>query len=280
MTLDLVSRARAFGGEQRVYRHASTATGTAMEFAAFLPAEALRGEACPTLVYLSGLTCTWENATAKAGYQRLAAENAMIVIAPDTSPRGEGVANDDAYDLGQGAGFYVDATQSPWAPHFRMESYVADELMGLVTDQLPVWDSAIGITGHSMGGHGALTLAMKYPDLFRSVSAFAPIVNPVNCPWGEKTLGAYLGTDRKAWQAHDACHLVRDTGWERDILIDQGSADGFLKEQLKPWAFDAACREADVELTLRMQGGYDHSYYFVSTFMPDHMAWHAERLTG
>jgi S-formylglutathione hydrolase len=280
MTLDLVSRARAFGGEQRVYRHGSAATGTDMEFAAFLPAEALRGEACPTLVYLSGLTCTWENATAKAGYQRLAAENAMIVIAPDTSPRGADVANDDAYDLGQGAGFYVDATQEPWAPHFRMESYVADELMGLVTDQLPVWDSAIGITGHSMGGHGALTLAMKYPDLFRSVSAFAPIVNPVNCPWGEKTLGAYLGADRKAWQAHDACHLVRDKGWARDILIDQGSADGFLEDQLKPWAFDAACRAAGVDLTLRMQGGYDHSYYFVSTFLPDHMAWHAERLTG
>jgi S-formylglutathione hydrolase len=280
MTLDLVSSARAFGGEQRVYRHASTATGTDMEFAAFLPAEALRGEACPTLVYLSGLTCTWENTTAKAGYQRLAAENAMIVIAPDTSPRGDGVADDAAYDLGQGAGFYVDATQTPWAPHFRMESYVADELMGLVTDQLPVWDSAIGITGHSMGGHGALTLAMKYPDLFRSVSAFAPIVNPIACPWGQKTLGAYLGEDRKIWEAHDACHLVRDTGWARDILIDQGSADGFLEEQLKPWAFDAACRAAGVELTLRMQGGYDHSYYFVSTFLPDHMAWHAERLTG
>lgn len=280
MTLDLVSSARAFGGEQRVYRHASTATGTDMEFAAFLPAEALRGEVCPTLVYLSGLTCTWENATSKAGYQRLAAENAMIVIAPDTSPRGEGVANDEAYDLGQGAGFYVDATQPPWAPHFRMESYVADELMGLVSAELPVWDSAIGITGHSMGGHGALTLAMKYPDLFRSVSAFAPIVNPTACPWGEKTLGAYLGGDRKTWEAHDACHLARTKGWARDILIDQGSADGFLEEQLKPWAFDAACREAGVELTLRLQGGYDHSYYFVSTFLPDHMAWHAERLTG
>ena len=162
----------------------------------------------------------------------------------------------------------------------EMVRRVADELMGLVSAELPVWDSAIGITGHSMGGHGALTLAMKYPDLFRSVSAFAPIVNPTACPWGEKTLGAYLGGNRKTWEAHDACHLVRTKGWARDILIDQGSADGFLEEQLKPWAFDAACREAGVELTLRLQGGYDHSYYFVSTFLPDHMAWHAERLTG
>lgn len=280
MTLDLISSARAFGGEQRVYRHASAATGTDMEFAAFLPAEALRGEACPTLFYLSGLTCTWENATTKAGYQRLAAEYGLILIAPDTSPRGEGVANDAAYDLGQGAGFYIDATEAPWAPHFAMESYVAHELFDLVSAELPVWEGAVGVTGHSMGGHGALTLAMKHPDRFRSVSAFAPIVNPLDCPWGEKAFTAYLGADRAAWAAHDACHLVEHAGWSGDILIDQGTADGFLEEQLKPWAFERACRKAGVDLTLRMQGGYDHSYYFISTFLADHVAWHAARLTG
>ena len=280
MTLDLVSSTRAFGGEQRVYRHASTATGTDMEFAAFLPAEALRGEACPTLVWLSGLTCTWENATTKAGYQRLAAEFGMIVLAPDTSPRGADVANDEAYDLGQGAGFYIDASQAPWAPHFRMESYVAGELLELAAAELPVWEEAVGIAGHSMGGHGALTLAMKHPDLFRSVSAFAPIVNPAACPWGEKAFTAYLGGDRAAWADHDACHLATSRGWERDILIDQGGADGFLEEQLRPWTFDAACRSAGIDLTLRMQGGYDHSYYFIASFLADHFAWHAERLTG
>ncbi|WP_349357631.1 S-formylglutathione hydrolase [Stappia sp.] len=280
MTLELVSSARAFGGAQRVYRHASAATGTDMEFAAFLPAEALRGEACPTLVYLSGLTCTWENATTKAGYQRLAAEFGMIVLAPDTSPRGDGIANDAAYDLGQGAGFYVDATQAPWAPHFAMESYITRDLIDAAQAELPIWAEAIGVSGHSMGGHGALTLAMKHPELFRSVSAFAPIVNPTNCPWGEKAFGAYLGTDRAAWTAHDATHLVATKGWAGDILIDQGAADGFLEEQLKPWVFEAAARKAGVDVTLRLQGGYDHSYYFVSTFLPDHMAWHAERLTG
>ncbi|WP_417769880.1 S-formylglutathione hydrolase [Stappia sp.] len=280
MTLDLVSSARSFGGEQRVYRHASSATSTDMEFAAFLPAEALRGEACPTLVWLSGLTCTWENATTKAGYQRLAAEFGMIVLAPDTSPRGAEAANDEAYDLGQGAGFYIDASEAPWAPHFRMESYVADELMRVAAAELPVWEEAVGIAGHSMGGHGALTLAMKHPGLFRSVSAFAPIVNPAACPWGEKAFTAYLGSDRKAWTEHDACHLAASLGWERDILIDQGGADGFLEEQLRPWVFDTACRRAGIDLTLRMQGGYDHSYHFIASFLADHFAWHAERLTG
>jgi S-formylglutathione hydrolase len=280
MTLEAISTSRAFGGEQRVYRHASSATGTDMEFAAFLPAEALRGEACPTLVWLSGLTCTWENATTKAGYQRLAADYGMIVLAPDTSPRGSEVANDEAYDLGQGAGFYVDASETPWAPHFRMESYVADELLRVAAAELPVWEEAVGVSGHSMGGHGALTLAMKHPQLFRSLSAFAPIVNPSDCPWGKKAFGAYLGTDREKWTAHDACHLVGSTGWGGDILIDQGTADGFLEEQLKPWNFERACRVAGVELTLRMQGGYDHSYNFIATFLADHFAWHAQRLTG
>lgn len=280
MTLDLVSTARSFGGEQRVYRHASSATNTDMEFAAFLPAEALRGEACPTLVWLSGLTCTWENATTKAGYQKLAAEFGMIVLAPDTSPRGAEVANDEAYDLGQGAGFYVDASEAPWAPHFSMESYVADELMRVAAAELPVWEEAVGIAGHSMGGHGALTLAMKHPDLFRSVSALAPIVNPAACPWGEKAFTAYLGADRATWADHDACHLAGTRGWQRDILIDQGGADGFLEEQLRPWVFDNACRGAGIDLTLRIQGGYDHSYYFIASFLADHFAWHAGRLTG
>lgn len=280
MTLTLVSASRAFGGEQRLYRHASSATGTDMEYAAFLPREALRGEACPTLFWLSGLTCTWQNATDKAGYQRLAAQYGMIVIAPDTSPRGEGVANDAAYDLGQGAGFYVDATQAPWTPHFRMETYVAEELYELVAGELPVWEGAVGIMGHSMGGHGALTLALRHPDRFRSLSAFAPIVNPLDCPWGEKALGAYLGSDRTLWAEHDACALVKTRGWDGDILVDQGTADGFLEEQLKPWALEAACREAGVELTLRLQGGYDHSYSFIASFLEDHFAWHAERLAG
>lgn len=280
MTLTLVSASRSFGGEQRVYRHASAATGTDMEFAVFLPREALRGELCPTLFYLCGLTCTWENATNKAGYQRLAAEQAMIVVAPDTSPRGAGVADDAAYDLGQGAGFYLDASQAPWAPHFAMESYVAGELHDLVCRELPVWEGAVGITGHSMGGHGALTLALRHPDRFRSLSAFAPIANPMECPWGQKAFAAYLGADREAWRAHDACALMEDRGWTRDILVDQGTADGFLDEQLRPLALDAACRAAGVELTLRLQGGYDHSYHFVASFLEDHIAWHAARLTG
>jgi S-formylglutathione hydrolase len=280
MTLDTLSTARAFGGEQRVYRHASTATGTDMEFAVFLPAEALRGEACPTLFYLSGLTCTWENATSKAGYQRLAALHGMIVVAPDTSPRGDTVADDEAYDLGKGAGFYVDATQAPWAPNFNMETYVTEELFDLVTAEFPVWEGAVGITGHSMGGHGALTLAMRHPDRFRSVSAFAPIANPAACPWGEKAFSAYLGENREDWREHDACELLRTRGWSGDILVDQGGSDGFLAEQLHPYALDEACRQAGVELTLRIQGGYDHSYNFIATFLEDHFAWHSERLTG
>ena len=280
MTLQQISTAEAFGGEQRVYRHRSSSTGTDMDVAVFLPEEALRGELCPTLFYLSGLTCTWENVTVKGGAQRPAADHGMIFIAPDTSPRGEGVANDEGYDLGQGAGFYVNATEEPWAPHFRMEDYVARELPKLLAESLPVDADAIGVTGHSMGGHGALTLAMRHPDIFRSLSAFAPITNPLDCPWGHKALGAYLGEDRAAWAEHDACELARSRGFRGDILIDQGQADGFLEEQLKPWAFDAACREAEIDLTLRLQGGYDHSYYFISTFMEDHVAWHAERLFG
>ncbi len=280
MSLELVSSSRCFDGEQRVYRHQSKATGTPMEFAVFLPRIALAGDAVPGLLYLSGLTCTWENVTVKAGAQQWCAEHEIAFLAPDTSPRGEGVADDEAYDLGQGAGFYVNATEAPWAPHFRMYDYVADELLGVVGANLPIEMERLGITGHSMGGHGALTVGMRNPDKFRSLSAFAPIVSPMNCPWGEKALTAYLGTDRTAWEAHDACALVRSQGWDRPILIDQGGADGFLEEQLKPWLFEEACRETGVELTLRMQGGYDHSYYFMASFMADHVDWHAEALTG
>ncbi len=278
MTLELVSNTRVFGGDQRVYRHHSEVTKTQMQFSIFLPAKALRGEFCPALVYLSGLTCTWENVTTKGGAQGACADYGMIFIAPDTSPRGEGVADDEAYDLGQGAGFYLNASKRPWAEHFQMEDYICRELPKILVDHFPVELSSLGVTGHSMGGHGALTLALRHPELFQSLSAFAPIANPVNCPWGEKAFSAYLGSDQAVWAEHDACALVRERGWTRDILIDQGAQDGFLEEQLRPWSFETACREAKVDLTLRMNGGYDHSYYFVSTFMGEHVAWHAERL--
>ncbi|MCV6576827.1 MAG: S-formylglutathione hydrolase [Cohaesibacter sp.] len=276
--MELISSVKSFGGEQRVYRHRSKVTKTDMDFAVFLPREALDGYACSSLIYLSGLTCTWENVMTKGCPQQHAAQHGMIFVAPDTSPRGEAVANDEAYDMGQGAGFYLNATQKPWAEHFRMEDYIAEELPDLLVDSLPIDEDAIGVSGHSMGGHGALTLAMKNPDLFQSVSAFAPIVNPIDCPWGQKAFAAYLGDDVAAYKAYDACALVEAEGWEKDILIDQGVADGFLEEQLKPWAFEAACRKAGVDLTLRMQGGYDHSYYFISSFLADHVAWHAARL--
>ncbi|MEP3280347.1 MAG: S-formylglutathione hydrolase [Stappiaceae bacterium] len=278
MSLDLISSNRCFNGEQRVYRHQSRSTGTDMEFGIFLPQEALGGEVCPALFYLSGLTCTWENVTSKAGAQRYCANSGIIFIAPDTSPRGEGVADDPAYDLGMGAGFYLDATEAPWSPHYKMETYISDELPEAVVDHFPIDEDAIGITGHSMGGHGALTLAFKHPELFRSVSAFAPIANPLDCPWGQKALSAYLGADHEAWLDFDACALAKIRGWERDILVDQGQADDFLSEQLKPWEFDSACREAGIDLTLRMHAGYDHSYYFISSFMEDHVNWHADRL--
>ena len=276
--MELVSSTKAFGGEQRVYRHKSRATGTDMEFAVFLPREALEGFVCPSLFYLSGLTCNWENVTTKGSPQMHAAKHGMIFVAPDTSPRGDKVANDESYSLGQGAGFYINATQDPWAAHYQMEDYLCKELPTLLVDALPLDEDALGITGHSMGGHGALSLAMKHPDLFHSVSAFAPIVNPLNCPWGRKAFELYLGEDESLWAAHDSCSLVLSKGWDGAILIDQGTADKFLEEELKPWSFEAACRKAGVDLTLRMQGGYDHSYYFVSSFLGDHMAWHADRL--
>ncbi|SFS77114.1 S-formylglutathione hydrolase [Brevundimonas viscosa] len=267
------------GGTLRYLKHDSAVTGTPMTLSVFTPP----GDGpFPVLIWLSGLTCTEDNFTTKAGAYRAAAAHRVIVVAPDTSPRGEGVGDDPAYDLGQGAGFYVDATQAPWAPHFRMESYVVDELVGLIDRAFPT-SGARSISGHSMGGHGALTLALKHPALFRSVSAFAPIASPTRCPWGEKAFTAYLGGDRREWDKHDAARLIEAgaaAGRYDDILVDQGDADAFLSEQLKPELLTAAAETAGQKLTLRMQPGYDHSYFFMASFIGDHVAFHAERLKG
>ncbi|MBA3517416.1 MAG: S-formylglutathione hydrolase [Rhizobiales bacterium] len=275
--METVAEYAAHGGVQQVFSHASEATGTAMTFAVFLPPQARAGR-CPVLWYLSGLTCTHANVMEKGEYRRDAAERGVIVVCPDTSPRGKDVADDPAYDLGQGAGFYVDAVREPWSRHFRMESYIARELPGLVNQQFPADMRRQGIFGHSMGGHGALTLALKKADHYRSCSAFAPIVAPARVPWGEKAFGAYLGDDRAAWRQHDAVALIEDGARLPELLVDQGEADSFLQQQLRPELLSEACEAADIKLTLRMQAGYDHSYYFVSTFMPDHINWHADRL--
>jgi S-formylglutathione hydrolase len=267
------------GGTLRYLRHDSVTTGTPMTLSVFVPA----GEGpFPVLIWLSGLTCTEDNFTTKAGAYAAAAAHGVIIVAPDTSPRGEGVADDPAYDLGQGAGFYVDATEAPWAPHFRMETYVVEELVGLIDAEFPT-TRVRSVSGHSMGGHGALTLALRHPHLFRSVSAFAPISSPTRCPWGEKAFNAYLGPDREAWEAHDAARLIETgigEGCYDDILIDQGDADPFLVEQLKPELLVAAGQAAGQTITLRMQPGYDHSYFFMASFIADHVAFHARRLKG
>ncbi|MEQ8268272.1 MAG: S-formylglutathione hydrolase [Parvibaculum sp.] len=279
MTVETLESHRCFGGTLSVCRHASAATGTPMRFSIFVP----EGKGpFPAVTFLAGLTCTEENFTVKAGAYRYASELGLAIVAPDTSPRGNGVADDEAYDLGQGAGFYIDATEKPWAPHFNMESYVARDLPAAVRDNFPVDGTRQGISGHSMGGHGALTLALKYPDHFRSVSAFAPIVSPSRCPWGEKAFAAYLGRDRSAWAAHDASALIASgaaVGHFDDILIDQGLADNFLETQLKPELFEDACKLAGQKLTLRRQPGYDHSYFFIQSFIPDHLAFHARHLS-
>lgn len=267
---------RVHGGTLSYCRHDSAATGTPMKFSVFVPP----GEGpFPVLIWLSGLTCTEDNFTTKAGAYGAAAEHGVIIVAPDTSPRGEGVADDPAYDLGQGAGFYVDAAQAPWTPHFKMESYVTADLLAVVDAAFPTNPARRGIFGHSMGGHGALTLALRHPDLFKTVSAFAPIVSPTRCPWGEKALTAYLGEDRAAWAAHDACLLI-EAGAAKfdDILVDQGLGDQFLEGQLKPELLEAACAAVGQKLTLRRQPGYDHSYFFMTSFIADHIAWHAARL--
>ncbi|WP_106752292.1 S-formylglutathione hydrolase [Pannonibacter carbonis] len=270
-----VSESRSFGGVQGVYSHDSAACGVPMTFAVYLPPQASRGPV-PCLWYLSGLTCTHENAMTKAGLQAHAAEFGLALVFPDTSPRGEGVANDAAYDLGQGAGFYVNATEAPWAPHFRMEDYIVQELRDLVMATFPVTDLH-GITGHSMGGHGALTLAMRHPELYRTLSAFAPIAHPTASTWGRKQLGAYLGPDETQWQEHDAALLLAARGWKGEMLVDQGLGDQFL-DLLKPEALATALATTRTAGTLRLQAGYDHSYNFVATFARDHVAWHAERL--
>ncbi len=279
MSLEVVSQSRCFGGTQFVYRHASLETGTPMRVAVYVPPQAEHGKV-PVVWFMSGLTCTEENFTVKAGAQRVAAELGLILVAPDTSPRGEGVPDDPegAYDFGLGAGFYVDATEAPWSRNYRMRSYIERELPALLAEHLPTDMGRQGITGHSMGGHGAITIALRNPGRFKAVSAFAPIASPLNCPWGEKALTGYLGPDRAPWRDYDSCALIADGARLPDLLVDQGAADGFLENQLKPQLLEAACAEAGIPLTLRRQDGYDHSYFFIATFIEDHLRWHADRL--
>ncbi len=274
--MELLSQNQSFGGTQAVYRHASECCGGDMTFAIYLPPEAADGPV-PVLWYLSGLTCTHENAMTKGGFQEHAADYGMAVVFPDTSPRGEGVADDDAYDLGQGAGFYVNATQDPWKPHFQMYDYITSELRDLINGNFPVDPERQGITGHSMGGHGAITLALRNPDLYQSLSAFAPIANPTQSDWGRKQLGAYLGDDTSLWADHDSTLLLETHGWKGEILIDQGGDDQFL-DLLKPEALAEAMARTRQAGVMRIQKGYDHSYFFVNSFAGDHVAWHAARL--
>ncbi|RIV82994.1 S-formylglutathione hydrolase [Aurantiacibacter xanthus] len=279
MSLETVSTNRAFGGTQGVYKHASKATGTEMTFAVYVPDHA-EGAKLPVLFYLSGLTCTHANVMEKGEYRAACAEHGVIFVCPDTSPRGDDVPDDEGYDFGKGAGFYVNATQEPWATHFQMRDYVENELPALIAANFPVDIERQGITGHSMGGHGALTISLRNPGRYKSTSAFAPIVSPLNCPWGEKALTGYIGADKAAWRAYDACALIADGARLPDLLVDQGTSDNFLEEQLKTHLLDEAVAAADMPATIRMQEGYDHSYYFISTFMADHVAWHAERLNA
>ncbi len=275
--LELVSQNRCFGGEQAVYTHASEVCGTDMTFAVYLPPQA-KVRSVPVLWYLSGLTCTHDNAMSKAGLQGHAARLGIALVFPDTSPRGDGVGDDDAYDLGMGAGFYLNATQDPWRANYRMYDYVVKELRAVVQGSMPVTDRH-GITGHSMGGHGALTIAMRNPKLFTSLSAFSPIVNPTQSDWGRKQFSSYLGDDESTWAQYDATILMGETGWPRDILIDQGADDQFI-DLLRPQAFAEAAAARRQPCTLRTHAGYDHSYFFVSSFAADHMEWHAERLNA
>lgn len=277
--MEQVSLNQAFDGEQGVFKHASASTGTEMTFSVFVPPHA-EGQKLPVVWYLSGLTCTHANVTEKGEFRAACAELGLIFVAPDTSPRGDCVPDDPtgAYDFGLGAGFYVNATQEPYAAHYRMWSYVTDDLPKVIFDSFPADPARQAIMGHSMGGHGALTIGLTHPDRYRSVSAFSPIVAPSQVPWGEKALAGYLGDDRAAWRKHDAVALIQDGARASPLLVDQGASDQFLDDQLKPDLLTDACRAAGIELKLNIRPGYDHSYYFISTFMSDHLRWHAARL--
>lgn len=279
MSIENLSSNKSFGGWHKQYSHQSESLGCSMRFAIYLPPQVANGQKVPVLYWLSGLTCTDENFMQKAGANRVAAELGIAIVAPDTSPRGDDVANDDGYDLGQGAGFYVNATESPWNRHYRMYDYVLNELPALVESVFPVSDQR-SVAGHSMGGHGALVLALRNPAKFRSVSAFSPISNPVNCPWGEKAFSAYLGDDKSAWEAYDASLLMRAAQEQVPALVDQGEADNFLEEQLKPEALEAAAVASAYPLELRRHEGYDHSYYFIASFIEEHLRFHAGYLTN
>jgi len=274
--MEQIAENKSFGGRQLRFTHRSQSLDCAMNFSVYLPPAAQQGKV-PVLYWLSGLTCTDENFVQKAGAQQYAAQHGVALVAPDTSPRGEGVPDDPdaAWDFGLGAGFYVNATQAPWSKHYRMYDYVVDELPALVTAHLPIDGKRAGIFGHSMGGHGALTIALKNPGRFRSASAFAPICSPLRCPWGEKALGNYLGADRQAWREYDTTELVRSAGHRLPVLVDQGEADTFLGEQLKPELLEQACAEAEFPMTIRRQAGYDHSYFFIATFIGEHIEFHA-----
>jgi len=275
MPLNNISSNKIFGGWNKQYTHTSTSLNCEMRFAIYLPPQIAQGQKVPVLYWLSGLTCTDENFMHKAGAQRIAAELGMAIVAPDTSPRGEGVANDEGYDFGQGAGFYVNATQAPWNRHYHMYDYVVNELPKLIEAHFPVTQQR-AISGHSMGGHGALTIALKNPENFSSVSAFSPIVNPINCPWGQKAFTGYLGKDKKAWQEYDATVLMQQSEAKLPMLVDQGSEDNFLVEQLKPEALTEAASKVDYPLELRMQPGFDHSYFFIASFIEEHLRFHAK----
>jgi len=276
--MEIVSENWSHGGRQLVMKHPSAATSTDMTFSIFLPPHAQSGGKLPVVWYLSGLTCTHANVTEKGEYRAACAELGLIFVAPDTSPRGEDVPDAEEWDFGKGAGFYVEATQEPWSKHYRMWPYVTDELPELIAAEYPVDMSRQAITGHSMGGHGALTVALNHPGRFRSVSAFAPIVAPGQVPWGQKALTNYLGDDRAAWRKHDAVALIEDGASVEELLVDVGTADPFIENELRPELLERACADAGIALTLRRQAGYDHSYYFISTFMAEHLRWHAERL--
>lgn len=273
--METLSISHAHGGVQGVYHHSAQSTNCDMTFAVFVP----EGEGpFPVLWYLSGLTCTHANVMEKGEYRAACAQHGIIFIAPDTSPRGENIPDDEAYDFGQGAGFYVDALQAPYNRYYQMRCYIEEELPAIIAANFPADMKRQGIMGHSMGGHGALTIGLRNPEVFASISAFAPIVSPLNCPWGNKALRAYIGADKKLWRQYDACALIEDGARTDALFIDQGLDDGFLSEQLKPELIEQACANTDIDLQLRSHAGYDHSYYFISTFMADHIAWHAKRL--